>query len=268
LLVNAFGWTFGAVPREATTVLRVLVASLTALAIFRSSLFTVRIGDADVGVGPSTLLTTLLGIADRGVDRRRATDRSRQVTKIMSGVSFGRARLALPAFCLALLQNVPPSEQHDLGIAVEALSASSMSDTQKAYALGLLLMNLAGPDVLSDAVSALRAELADSAGPAGRPAPRTRRPAVSPLHPCMVSNALVISAGHPDAYPLAGCCRIRLHVVRMGGCVDAPVSSRRSSHDVVLGVCRHSVSAGSHRRRGAVVSAVRAVLPRPAAATC
>jgi hypothetical protein len=166
LLVNSFGWTFGGVPQGATTVLRVLVASLTALALFRSSLFTVRIGDADVGVGPSTLLTTLLGIADRGVDRRRATDRSRQVTKIMSGVSFGRARLALPAFCLALLQNVPPAEQHDLGIAVDALSASSMSDTQKAYALGLLLLNVAGPDVLSDAVSALRAELADSAGPA------------------------------------------------------------------------------------------------------
>jgi hypothetical protein len=145
-------------------VLRVLVASLAALAVLRSSLFMVRIGDADVGVGLSTVLTTLLGIADRGVDRRRATDRSRQVTKIMSGVSFERARLALPAFCLALLQNVPPAEQHDLAIAVDALAGSSMSDTQKAYALGLLLMNLAGADVLSDAVSALASELSDPAG--------------------------------------------------------------------------------------------------------
>jgi hypothetical protein len=164
LLVNAFGWTFGGVPKGALTVLRVLVASLTSLALFRSSLFTVRIGDADVGVGPSTVLMTLLGIADRGVDRRRAGDRSRQVTKIMSEVSFSRARLALPAFCLALLQNVPPAEQHDLAIAVDALAASSMSDKQKGYALGLLLMNVAGPDVLSNAVSALRAEIIEVTG--------------------------------------------------------------------------------------------------------
>jgi hypothetical protein len=162
-LVISFGWTFGTANPDARTVLRVIVASLTALAILRSSLFTVRVGDADVAVGPSTVLTTLLHIADRGVDRRRAADRSRQVTKIMAGVSFERARLALPAFCLALLQNVSPEEQHDLGIAVDALAGSSMSDTQKAYALGLLLMNLAGPDVLSDAVTALRAEIAAGA---------------------------------------------------------------------------------------------------------
>src|SRR5262249_26169001 len=80
LLVESFGWTFGLTEAKAVEVLRVMVASLSAMAVFRSSLFTVRIGDADVGVGPSTLLTTLLGIADRSVDRRRAADRSTTVT--------------------------------------------------------------------------------------------------------------------------------------------------------------------------------------------
>lgn len=135
------------------------VASLSALALFRSSLFTIRIGGQDVGIGPNTLLTTLLSVADRGVDRIRAKNRSTQVTSTMADVSFSKARIALPAFCLALLQNVPASEQRDLAIAVDALVASEMTDTQKTYALGLLLMNLVGPDVLSHAVTALHDEI-------------------------------------------------------------------------------------------------------------
>ncbi len=163
LVVDSAGWTFGATEPNTVDVLRVMVASLSAMAVFRSSFFTVRLGDTDVGVGPSTLLTTLLGIADRSVDRRRAADRSATVTKIMAGISFERSRLALPTFVLALMQNVPPAEQHDLGVAVEALSVSRMSDTQKAYALGLLLMNIAGPAVVADAVAALRKEIGPEA---------------------------------------------------------------------------------------------------------
>jgi hypothetical protein len=34
-----------------------------------------------------------------------------------------------------------------------------MSDTQKAYALGLLLMNIAGPAAVGNAVTALRREI-------------------------------------------------------------------------------------------------------------
>jgi hypothetical protein len=163
LIVNSAGWTFGATETTTVNALRIMAARLSAMAVFRSSFLTVRLGDTDVAVGPATLLNTLLGIADRSVDRRRAADRSATVTRIMAGISFERSRLALPTFVLALMQNVPPAEQHDLGVAVEALSVSRMSDTQKAYALGLLLMNIAGPAVVADAVAALRKEIGPEA---------------------------------------------------------------------------------------------------------
>jgi hypothetical protein len=159
LIVKSAGWTFGATETTTIEALRIMAASLSAMAVFRSSFLTVRLGDSDVAVGPATLLNTLLGIADRSVDRRRAADRTVAVTKIMAGISFERSRLALPTFVLALMQNVPPAEQRELGVAVEALSVSQMSDTQKAYALGLLLMNIAGPAVVADAVAALRKEI-------------------------------------------------------------------------------------------------------------
>ena len=161
LLIRTFDWRFGATTANSIAAIQVLVASLSALALFRSSLFTARIGGQDVGVGPSALLTTLLTVADRSVDRIRAKDRASHVTKIMTTVSFTKAQAALPAFCLALMQNVPPQEQHDLAIAVDALAASKMSDTQRTYALGLLLMNLVGPEVLTHAVKALNTEICE-----------------------------------------------------------------------------------------------------------
>jgi hypothetical protein len=46
-----------------------------AMALFRTSLFTVRAGDRDVGVGPGSLLQTLRDAVDREVDRARGQAR-------------------------------------------------------------------------------------------------------------------------------------------------------------------------------------------------
>ncbi|MGI8334140.1 hypothetical protein ACRYCC_29655 [Actinomadura scrupuli] len=165
LLMHIFGWDFGAA-QGTEGALQVLVAAFGSMALFRSALFTVRIHDQDVAVGPSTLLTSLLAAADRGVDRMVAQNRSAKAREIMTHVSFAKSRLALPTLCLALLQNVSAEDQRDLRTAVDALAASKMSDTQKALNLGLLLMNVAGAEVVSAAVRTLRDEIqADPAPP-------------------------------------------------------------------------------------------------------
>src|SRR2546421_3297513 len=147
LLIHAFGWSFGAHDPDSVRATQVLVAGLGSMALFRSSVFTVRVHDEDVAVGPSALLSALLAAADRGVDRVRAQHRSSEARKMMSRVSFDKARLALPTLCLALLQNVSAEDQRDLRVAVDALGGSDMTDPQKALSLGLLLMNIAGPEV-------------------------------------------------------------------------------------------------------------------------
>lgn len=73
----------------------------------------------------------------------------------MRGVSFDAAKVALPAYCMQLMQNVGMTERLELERTVTQLAAASMPDQLKAYNLGLLLMNVVGGVVLEQAVRAL-----------------------------------------------------------------------------------------------------------------
>lgn len=159
LVIHTFGWKFGVHPGDGIVTTQVLVAGLGSLLVFRSALFTVRVGDEDVAVGLSTLLSSLLTAADRGVDRQQAKTRSGDAGRIMAGISFHKSKLALPTYCLGLLQNVSAEDQADLRTAVDALASSEMTDGQKSLNLGLLLMNVAGPDVVKAAVDTLFDEI-------------------------------------------------------------------------------------------------------------
>ncbi|MBW8480782.1 hypothetical protein [Actinomadura parmotrematis] len=177
MLLHTFGWRFGVQSEATAAATQVLVASLGSMMVFRSAVFTVRVGDEDVAVGPSTLLTSLLAAADRGVDRMQAKTRAREAGQIMQGVEFDEVSLALPTYVLGLLQNVSAEDQAALRTAVDALSASPMSPQHKSLSLGLLLMNVAGPDVLGAAVETLRSNGGDGEpppAPAGDRAPGER----------------------------------------------------------------------------------------------
>jgi hypothetical protein len=154
-LIHAMGWTFGGETASARRLMQVVVAGLGAVAISRSSLFIVRIGNSDVGLGPSTILTSLLGAIDRVVDRDQARHRALQAEKIMKDVSFKEAHEALPTYCLALMQNLPAEDQEALARSVAALERSDLDDDVKALARGIELMNRVGPDVLEVAVRTL-----------------------------------------------------------------------------------------------------------------
>jgi hypothetical protein len=85
----------------------ILMAGISATAFFRTSLFVVRVGDRDVGVGPSGLLQIFLTAADREVDGQRTAARSDAVAAVMNGVDYDKAKGAFPEYRLALIQNVP-----------------------------------------------------------------------------------------------------------------------------------------------------------------
>ena len=104
-LIHANSW-FG--PSRWT---QILMAGISAMAFFRSSLFVVRAGDRDVGVGPSGFLQIFLTAADRAVDRKRAAARSDAVAAVMKGIDYTKALKALPPYCLGLMQNVSPEDQ-------------------------------------------------------------------------------------------------------------------------------------------------------------
>jgi hypothetical protein len=138
---------------------KALVAGVSAMALFRSSLFTVRVGNADIGIGPAAFLQILLFAADRATDRARASPRAIAVQATMKGISFDRAKEALPSLCFGLMQGLTTEEQTAFGISVKALESSKMEDTFKANSLGLSLMNLVGEEVLGVAVNKLRSDI-------------------------------------------------------------------------------------------------------------
>ena len=134
---------------------QILMAGVSAMAFFRTSLFVVRAGDRDVGVGPSGFLQIFLTAAVRAVDRKRAAARSEAVAKVMKEVDFPKALRALPPFCLALMQNVSPEDQQVLKRVVEDLEKRDAEPSVRALLLGIELMNVVGVDVLTTAVKAL-----------------------------------------------------------------------------------------------------------------
>ena len=161
-VIDVFQWRFGVAGDASDGVLRmtqVLVGGLGAMALFRSALFNVRVGETDVGVGPSGILQVLLDAADRAVDRNRAKPRAIRVAEITRATSFAKGHDLLPAFCFALMQNLPPATQEAAGNEIKALANSGISDHGKSLIMGLTLMNVVGEDVLKAAVDALGNEI-------------------------------------------------------------------------------------------------------------
>jgi hypothetical protein len=163
-LARAFGWDLGGTG-EAARWTQVLAAGFGSMAIFRSALFTVRVADEDVSIGPSGFLQVILRAADRAVDRTRAAARTREVQGAMRGVSFEKAQASLPAFCLALMQNLTPEEQRQLADEIDRLSRQTVPDYAKTLILGIALMNLVGEGALRGAVDALGDQIRGSAPP-------------------------------------------------------------------------------------------------------
>ena len=161
LVIDAFEWTFGMDNSFQALVLQISTAAFGALAVLRSSLFTVRVGDTDVEAGLSALLKIVLETADRAVDRRRAQRRSRVVQDIMANVDFDSAKKKLPSDCFALMQNVEADEQDGVTAEVTSLeqAADDLGGMPRSRQLGLVLMNVVGEDVLRESVRALGTEL-------------------------------------------------------------------------------------------------------------
>jgi hypothetical protein len=160
LLLNVWKVDFGLGPDDGVKlrVMLILTGGLGAMAFFRSSFFTFRLGDSDVPLGPGLIMQVLLDVTDRAVDRGRAAPRALAITGIMKEIDFDKAHLALPSYCFALMQNVSKEEQSAIGQQVTALSqlGGSISGPVRSYLLGLILLNVVGETVLRAAIDTLR----------------------------------------------------------------------------------------------------------------
>jgi hypothetical protein len=153
-LVRAFGVFDHSKPHA--TIYEVLLAGFGAIAFFRSSLFTARVGDANVDIGPSTLLKSLLEASDRMINRSQASDRADDATTIMAGVKFMKARAALPTLCFTIVENVTDEDQKRIAAQINALiPGAELTEEQCSVILGVYLIRVVGPAVLARAKNAL-----------------------------------------------------------------------------------------------------------------
>ena len=187
-VIVAMGWSFGVASGPQQTWTQILVAGFGSMAFFRSSLFTVKVGDTDLSVGPGILFQLFLFATDRSCDRQRARRRADPVAEIMRGISFPLAKDALPTFCFELMQNVPVAEQQGFRQVVDAMAAKAeMRDGVKVLSLGLMLMNVVGGDVLKSAVATLGNLIQEPARPRALESE---------------TSSLVLNSDFTKAYPL------------------------------------------------------------------
>lgn len=164
-VIRIYGWKFGITSGgEALRWAQVGMAGTGAMALFRTSLFTLHAGDRDIAVGPSSFLQIFRDASDRAVDRLRAKARGEQVSKMMTGIDYAKATEGLPPYCLALMQNVSPDDQVQLTKSLGLLAGAAIDPDIKVRILGLQLMNLVGPNVLIAAVDSLRDQMKPSGG--------------------------------------------------------------------------------------------------------
>ncbi len=132
-----------------------LLGGFGAMVVIRTAVFNVRVGSTSVAVGPAAVLQIILNATDRETDRLRAGPRAEEVKRIMNGVTYFRAKDALPLHCFALMQNVTLEEQNQVALAIAVLDKATIRDSVKSYSLGLLLLNLVGEEVLQKAIRAI-----------------------------------------------------------------------------------------------------------------
>ncbi len=158
-VIRAFDWRFGLAADAsdaAVSTLQVLVAGLAAAALFRTSLFTARIGDQDVSVGPSAVLDVLLRTVDRAVDRRRGIARLAVVAALPKGLSFERDAVTLTSYATASLQNLSLAEAERLGNRGNELRLTEeLTDAVKMRMFAFDLMGLVGEEGLRAAIAQL-----------------------------------------------------------------------------------------------------------------
>lgn len=127
-----------------------LSAGLGAAVILRSRVFTARLGDEQVSIGPGYVVDQLLAIIDAQIDRRRALQRVQIVVDAMDSKDFEKAKTFASTMITGSRQNLSLQEQKDLAAQIREVQDRRISDQEKSYALGFILLDFMGEEFLDE----------------------------------------------------------------------------------------------------------------------
>ena len=164
------------------------LAGFGAMAIFRSKLFVFRSDDGkEFPVGPDIVLSSVLKIVDRKIDRQRAARRQRLVFENASNIAgligsdadFGVAANFL-VVSMSSFQNLSDTEKQQIAAAAARLKNEkdlvAAPNFYKAMTLGFALLDITGEEGYSDIALGLQHYLKQTTpqGPASRQSARCR----------------------------------------------------------------------------------------------
>ncbi len=144
LLDSSFAETETEVRRAGLAV----ASGLGAAVILRSRVFTARLGDEQVSIGPGYVVDQLLSIIDAQIDRRRALQRVQIVVDVMKDKDFDGARIHSSTMITGSRQNLSLQEQKDLANQIREVVDRKIPDQEKSYALGFILLDFMGEEFL------------------------------------------------------------------------------------------------------------------------
>jgi hypothetical protein len=132
-------------------------SGVSAALILRSRVFTARLGDEQVSIGPGYIVDQLLGIIDAQIDRRRALQRVSIVVSVMEGKEFDGSRIHAATMITGSRQNLSLQDQKDLANQIREVVDRKIPDQEKSYALGFILLDFMGEEFLQAVAARLPA---------------------------------------------------------------------------------------------------------------
>lgn len=138
---------------------QVLVAGFGGAAFFRTAIAKTKVGDMEIGVGPSFVIDTFLGTTDRSIDRRRAQHRTFTVPEKMRGIPPQFAAVDLTDFCVTAMQNLPAEQEKTLKTRTASYASSQLNDNVKSMLIGFAITEYVGPNVLFESIGQLANEI-------------------------------------------------------------------------------------------------------------
>ena len=148
-----------------------LLVGFGSIFILRAVAFKLSIGGKDTDVGPSTIVDSLLRACDQQIDRTEAIRKDRMIRKLMDGLSFKRAAVFIPNYCLAIVQDDTERAER-FGALVTSIAkyespdAAADPDAERAFLLGGALIKVFGYEFAARVIEGFRARLrAEQAAP-------------------------------------------------------------------------------------------------------
>lgn len=137
---------------------RIIFCGLSAMFFLRSSFFVYKPKDSEpINIGLASFIQIFLDYAERSFDRLQSIQLLTRVRVVMRNVDFEKAEKDIATICLTLMKDVSSEEQIKLAEEIKKLSTSGLKFAEtRSLAMGILVSEIAGADLLEEAVETIR----------------------------------------------------------------------------------------------------------------